>query len=111
QLPVRVIRFTLGNKNCRSENQRRLHMGGTRKSSSSNSSNVELITVSTENLRQRLNGMYDAMRSGNRFSSNAGLFEYLWDLKELALLEGRGTVQVPTTWLDELEQEFVSLRG
>jgi hypothetical protein len=83
---------------------------GTRKSSS-NSIDVELITVSTENLKERLNGMYDAMRCNNRLTSNAGLFEYLWDLKELALLEGRGTVQVPTTWLDQLEQEFSSMRN
>jgi hypothetical protein len=82
---------------------------GARKSSS-NSVDVELITVSTETLRQRLNGMYDAMRNNNRFTANAGLFEYLWDLKELALLEGRGSVQVPTTWLDQLEQEFITMR-
>jgi hypothetical protein len=83
---------------------------GARKSSS-NSVDVELVTVSTETLRQRLNGMYDAMRCNNRFSTNAGLFEYLWDLKELALLEGRGSVQVPTSWLDQLEQEFISMRS
>jgi len=80
-------------------------MGGSH-GSGSNSGDLKLVTVTTENLRERLNRMYDTMRSREKISPNAGLFEYLWDLKELALLEGRGDVQVPTTWLDELEHEF-----
>jgi len=67
---------------------------------------LTLETISTENLKDRLNGMYDAMRARPRALSGTGLFEYLWDLKELALLEKRQCVQVPTTWLRELEDDF-----
>ncbi|MBI4532624.1 MAG: hypothetical protein HY711_01655, partial [Candidatus Melainabacteria bacterium] len=53
-----------------------------------------VVTVSTTKLKERLNKVYDTIRLQPRHASNSGLFEYLWDLKELALLEGRGSVQV-----------------
>jgi hypothetical protein len=74
--------------------------------SSSKTGDVKLMTISTENLKDKLNEMYDAMRARPRAESGTGLFEYLWDLKELALLEKRQSVQVPTTWLRELEDDF-----
>lgn len=40
-----------------------------------------------------------------------GLFEYLWDLKEKALLERRSTVEVPSNWLQELEEQQSNRRG
>jgi hypothetical protein len=73
---------------------------------SGGNSDLKLVTVSTETLKQRLNQMYDAMRASSRLGASSGLFEYLWDLKEVALLEKRGDVQVPNTWLEELEKEF-----
>lgn len=66
----------------------------------------KLVTVSTDNLKEKLNFMYDTMRGRPRALSSSGLFEYLWDLKELALLEGRQSVKVPTAWLAELEDDF-----
>ena len=68
--------------------------------------NIKLVTVPTENLKEKLNRIYDVMRSRPRTLPGSGLFEYLWDLKELALMEGRQSVQVPTTWLEELEQDL-----
>ncbi len=61
----------------------------------------KLVTVSTTDLKARLNRIYKGMRS-----REAGRFDYLWDLKELALLEGRKSVDVPETWLDELESDY-----
>ena len=60
-----------------------------------------LVTVSTTDLKARLNRIYKGMRG-----KEAGRFDYLWDLKELALLEGRKSVDVPETWLDELETDY-----
>jgi hypothetical protein len=37
--------------------------------------------------------------------ASEGLFEYLWDLKEKALMDRRAKVDVPRNWLDQLEQE------
>jgi len=68
-----------------------------------------LVTVSTDSLRNRLNRIYDAMRASPRSLSNSGLFDYLWEMKELALLEGRNSIEVPTTWLEELEHDFPEL--
>jgi hypothetical protein len=73
---------------------------------------MNMVSVETETLKNELNHLYDAMRECTKGGSpTPGLFEYLWDLKELALIEGRESVQVPTKWLDELhaiEDEFVT---
>ena len=65
--------------------------------------NLKMVTVSTATLKERLNRLYDSMRARHVVSPSSGLFDYLWDLKEVALLEGRNEVEVPTTWLEELE--------
>ncbi len=79
---------------------------GSFQDSSGKAGDLKLVAISTENLKDRLNEMYDAMRARPRALSGTGMFEYLWDLKELALLEKRQSVQVPTTWLRELEDDF-----
>jgi hypothetical protein len=72
--------------------------------------NEKLVTVTTDILKDRLNRVYNRlhtatdMRSSKSFSQE-GLFEYLWDLKEVALLEGKSSVELPKNWLDELEQD------
>lgn len=68
----------------------------------------KLVSVTTDTLKARLNKFYDARI--NRDASQEGLFEYLWDLKELALMEGRAEVQVPATWLEDLEDTSTSSR-
>lgn len=76
-------------------------------SNRSTNAQINLVTVRTEFLRERLNRLYDTLRSRGQNYSLAGRFDYLWDLKELALLEGKGSVQIPDAWLDELEKIFV----
>lgn len=68
-------------------------------------SRSNLISVPTVQLRDRLNRLYAAVRDNPK--TLAGRFDYLWDLKELAVLEGKGSVQIPDMWLDELERMFV----
>ena len=71
--------------------------------------NSELVAVNIETLKDSLNKVYDFRRGHSRMSlefkggMSEGLFEYLWDLKEKALLERRNTVEVPSNWLQELE--------
>lgn len=61
--------------------------------------NRKFTTITVDALRDRLNQLY----SSRLTLPNEGLFEYLWDLKEQALLEGSSSVEVPTTWLEDLE--------
>lgn len=68
-----------------------------------------LITVRTENLKERLNQLYDTVRGNSTTFCYWSRFDYLWDLKELAVLEGRSQVQIPDNWLAELERLFVSV--
>jgi len=69
------------------------------------SGELKLSTVSTQSLREKLNRIYSAMHTHHGTFSSIGLFEYLWDLKELAILEGRQSVSVPASWLRELDDE------
>ena len=83
-------------------------MGSSRKNGVS--TGMQLVTVDTKSLKERLNRLYDSMRHVSCRSSKgkelgqAGLFEYLWDLKEVALLQGKTEVEVPTTWIKELDE-------
>ncbi len=74
---------------------------------SGSNQHVNLVSVRTDLLKERLNRLYDVVRCNPRSHSAWGRFDYLWDLKELALLEGKGSVQIPDAWLDELEKIFV----
>ncbi len=72
----------------------------------------KLVTVTTDMLKDRLNRVYNRLHTGTdmrraKSLSQEGLFEYLWDLKEVALLEGKSSVELPKNWLDELEQDTV----
>ena len=79
-------------------------------SQTSNGGNADgqLVTVATTNLKERLNKAYSASRTG---SLQVNSFEKLWDLKEMALLEGRPSIEVPRTWLDELKESQPSKRA
>lgn len=63
----------------------------------------EKVSLKTSDLRDRLNKIYVQMRSG-KCQPDSKHFDYLWDLKELALMHGNNTVDVPASWLDELEE-------
>lgn len=75
----------------------------------SNQENIKLASVSTNTLKERLNGIYRTMQRRPETMITPGLFEYLWDLKELALLEGKPSVEVPEPWLAELEDTCCSV--
>ncbi|MBX9685924.1 MAG: hypothetical protein K2X27_04430 [Candidatus Obscuribacterales bacterium] len=65
--------------------------------------NEKLVSVRTSDLKERLNRLYKGMRGSSARKTDSGRFDYLWDLKELALMEGRSSVDVPETWLEEIE--------
>lgn len=58
--------------------------------------------LSTEQLRERLNRVYAAMKTQGRQPAR---FYDLWDLKELALMNHQETVVVPSGWLEEIERQ------
>jgi hypothetical protein len=60
----------------------------------------KLVAVETAQLKERLNRLHKART--NKAAQTAALTD-LWDLKELALLEGKPSVEVPRRWLDELD--------
>ena len=59
--------------------------------------------LETPQLHERLNRIYKNLRN-TEAREQKRQFEYLWDAKELALLERRRFVQIPATWLERLEQ-------
>jgi hypothetical protein len=61
--------------------------------------NPKFVTVHLDSLRDRLNQLY----SSRLTLPNEGMFEYLWDLKERALMEGATSVELPSNWLEDLE--------
>jgi len=65
----------------------------------------DLVSVETDLLKERLNKLYQNRRAMNTRAAGEGIFEYLWDLKEKALLDHSASVEVPFNWLDQLEQE------
>jgi len=67
----------------------------------------KMVTLNTDLFKDRLNRVYDRLRHGNqsRSLSQSEFFEYLWDLKETALVEGTPSLELPQTWLEKLEQE------
>jgi len=72
----------------------------------SHKNSAQLVTVGTDRLKERLNVLY-ASKHGKK-AGQSGVFDHLWDLKESAILEGKGSVEVPQSWLDELNDELLS---
>jgi len=69
--------------------------------------NVAVVSVTTDLLKDKLNRVYSRFHArGSRSISHEGLFEYLWDLKEVALVEGKKSIDLPQSWLDDLETEL-----
>lgn len=66
-----------------------------------------LVRLQTDSLKERLNRIYDTVRGRTHNQSVFSRFDYLWDLKELAVLEGRSAVDVPENWLEELERIYI----
>lgn len=72
---------------------------------------LKTVAVETANLRQRLNSFYECRKGSPSGLAQEGLFQYLWDLKEKALMERKETVEVPGDWLEELEEQMQQRQG
>ena len=74
----------------------------------------KIVSVSTDTLKEQLNKAYDGRGHNSKLMTNdqrQGLFEYLWDLKEKALMEHSKSVEVPSNWLEELSENAQSRRS
>lgn len=70
------------------------------------SNTQDVVRIDTSKLRDRLNTLYDCLRAnyGSRVDSDRNShFVRLWDIKEQALISKEQSVQIPRSWLDELE--------
>lgn len=86
-------------------------MGSSGSKRSELSRSEKLVSLSTSDFRERLNRLYSRLHAASNTPNENARFDYLWDLKELALLEGRKSVDVPERWLDELEKTVELGRG
>ncbi|HEY9787188.1 MAG TPA: hypothetical protein V6D17_17495 [Candidatus Obscuribacterales bacterium] len=77
--------------------------------SSSNKNTSNVISVGVDELKEQLNALYSTRKNKPRNLADPALFDRLWDLKELAILEGRTSVELPKTWLDELNDAMVQM--
>jgi hypothetical protein len=79
----------------------REHMDASKKAKSDS-----LVSIETSTLKDRLNQVY----KNRHLLAHSPEFDSLWDLKEKALLEKRSTIEVPDTWLNELQDEHLQSR-
>jgi hypothetical protein len=77
-------------------------------SKNSGGQTIKLVAIRTDTLKNQLNQLYDCMRLQTQYIFQSGMFDYLWDLKELALVEGKSYVEVPGAWLDSLNDALAS---
>jgi hypothetical protein len=68
-------------------------------------------SIPTSILKEKLNSFYTSARTKPILSSQKEHFDYLWDLKEKAIMEGIQTVEVPEEWISELDGERSSTRS
>lgn len=64
---------------------------------------TELVTVDLATLQNNLNKLFASKNRRQLSRIYQDDFDYLWDLKELALLEKKQLVEVPGTWLSEMD--------
>jgi hypothetical protein len=63
-----------------------------------------LKSISVRTLQDKLNSLYLRARGRHHSQAQSRHLDYLWDLKEMALIAGKSSVEVPEEWLLELEQ-------
>lgn len=61
----------------------------------------KIVQIETKHLQAKLNQFYYGA-GGVRSQARPQCFHDLWDLKELAMLEKRSTIDVPQGWLEEV---------
>lgn len=64
---------------------------------------TELVKVDIATLQDNLKKLFDRQNRRKISKLYQDDFDYLWDLKELALLEKKQHVEVPGTWLSEMD--------
>ncbi len=64
---------------------------------------TELVKVDLATLQNNLNKLFASKNRRQLSRIYQDDFDYLWDLKELALLEKKQLVEVPGTWLSEMD--------
>ncbi|MCW5824646.1 MAG: hypothetical protein KIT34_17745 [Cyanobacteria bacterium TGS_CYA1] len=64
---------------------------------------TELVKVDIATLQDNLNKLFARQNRRKMSKLYQDDFDYLWDLKELALLEKKQLVEVPGTWLSEMD--------
>lgn len=74
------------------------------KRSKSKSESETMSTISVRSLQERLNSLYRHKKEAHNLLGQPHHMEYLWDLKEMALIAGKSSVEVPCEWLQELDQ-------
>jgi hypothetical protein len=74
------------------------------KQAQSNPDRQPMKTISVGSLKDKLNSFYSQAKMLNRPHGQSEHFDYLWDLKEMALIEGKDSIEVPEEWLLELDQ-------
>lgn len=72
---------------------------------------TKLVQVDIATLQDGLNKLFARQnrRELNKNKIYQDDFDYLWDLKELALLEKKQLVEVPGTWLSEMDMALRDL--
>ncbi len=77
---------------------------GSKAASAKDRSQAEaMISVETVQLKDKLNRMFTTMHGAKADRTHDSVFDRLWDLKEMAILEGKKTIELPSQWLNELE--------
>lgn len=69
----------------------------------------ELVKVDLSKLQSGLNKIFARQNRKELNKIYQDDFDYLWDLKELAILEKKQIVEVPGTWLSEMDNALASL--
>lgn len=81
------------------------------KRAKSTSESKTMKTIGVRTLQDKLNSLYYRTRGKHQTAGQPRHMEYLWDLKEMALIAGKTRVEVPKEWLIELEQCEASNRS
>ena len=80
---------------------------------------ARLVSLNTDVLKTQLSTLYafhktikkPVLKRSDFYGSNTTeecLFDHLWDLKEMALLQGKSKIDVPEEWLNELESSLLA---
>jgi hypothetical protein len=64
----------------------------------------KLKAIPTSLLRDKLNSLYSLPKFKRDALRHNAHFDSLWDLKEMALIEGKQSIEIPEDWIDALDK-------